>query len=169
MKKGLLIALAALMAMESSAEGTLQPVCKPLVQENVPLQITSYTCGYQRRSDYSPEGIRHSLEYKNVSGKIVEAVEIGLVSFDVWNTFLDRTAGISIEMITPNLSKKGAWVARAYSDFAFLTGVAYVSKVRFNDGTIWSADLDAVGAAMREIEASFDVQKLKGREKPDSE
>jgi hypothetical protein len=45
--------------------------------------------------------------------------------------------------------------------------VAYIAKARFSDGSIWKADLDAIGASMREIEANFDVERLKEREKPD--
>ncbi len=33
-------------------------------------------------------------------------------------------------------SDKGEWVASRYADFSFDTGVAYVSKVRFDDGEI---------------------------------
>ena len=56
--------------------------------------------------------------------------------------------------------------SRAYA-VSFLTGVAYVSKVRFADGTIWAADLDAVAEELRKIEKDFDVMKLKG--KPEKE
>ena len=76
---------------------------------------------------------------------------------------MDRTGGISIEVILPGASDKGTWVARAYADFSFLTGFTYVSKVRFSDGTIWSADLDVIAEEMRKIERDFDVQKLEGR------
>ncbi len=169
MRKWLVVLALMSASLAAPATGALQPVCKALTQDGVPLQITAYACNYQRRSDYSPEGIRHALEYKNVSAKTIEALEIGLVSFNVWNTYMDRTGGISIETIPMNVAKKGTWVASAYRDFAFLTGVAYVAKVRFNDGTIWSADLDAVAAAMREIEGAFNVQTLKTPEKPDTQ
>ena len=59
------------------------------------------------------------------------------------------------------------WVARAYADFSFLTGIAYINKVRFDNGEIWSADLDAVADEMRKIEEDFDVERLE--EKPDKE
>lgn len=151
--------------LEGRAYGQLTPACRVLAQDSVPLQITSYKCKYQGRSDYAPQGIRHAVEYRNASGKIVEAVEVGLVSFDVWNAFMDRTGGLSVERLALNASTKGTWVASAYSDFAFLTGVAYISRVRFSDGSIWSADLDAVAAGMKEVETSFDVQRLRGKDK----
>ena len=45
--------------------------------------------------------------------------------------------------------------------FSFLTGVAYVSKVRFDNGEIWSTDLESIAEELRKIEAEFDVSKLK--------
>jgi hypothetical protein len=59
---------------------------------------------------------------------------------------------------------KGEWVASRYADFSFHTGVGYVSKVRFADGEIWSADT-AILLEMRKIQKDFDVSKLK--KKPD--
>jgi hypothetical protein len=168
MRKLVLIIGGLVLSVCSSAVAAPQPVCKVLPQPEAPVQIAAYTCGYQPGGQYTTEGIRHSLEYKNNGSNVVEAVQIGLVSFDVWNEFLDRTNGIALERLTPSMTKKGTWVARAYSDFAFLTGVAYLAKARFSDGTIWKADLDTIGAAMREIEANFDVERLKEREKPDS-
>ena len=133
----------------------------------MPLNITSYAAVYQEGGRYSTEGIRHTVEYKNNSGKTIVAVQIGLVSFDVWNEFLDRTGGVSLENLDPGESRKGTWVARAYADFSFLTGVAYVSKIRFIDGTIMEADLDAIAQELRKIEEDFDILKLK--KKPSEE
>ncbi|MCF6285451.1 MAG: hypothetical protein L3K26_09705 [Candidatus Hydrogenedentes bacterium] len=132
-------------------------------QESSPLTITSYSAKYQRGSEYAEEGIRHAIKYKNTSKKKVVAVQFGLVSFDVWNEFIDRTGGVGIEDIASGSSKKGTWMARAYSDFSFLTGFAYVSKVRFEDGEIWEADLDDIAEEMQKIEEDFDVQNLKGK------
>jgi trehalose-6-phosphatase len=141
----------------------IEPVAKIMAQKDAPLLITSYSAAYQRGGRYMSEGIRHAVEYKNVSDRQVVAVQIGLVSFDVWNEFMDRTGGVAIVEIAPGGSEKGTWVARAYADFAFLTGFAYVGKVRFSDGTIWAADLDAIAEEMRKIERDFDVQTLKGK------
>jgi len=141
----------------------IEPVAKIIGQKDAPIVITSYSDAYQVGSRYTSEGIRHSVKFKNTSARKIVAVQIGFVSFDVWNEFLDRTGGVSIEDIAPMESKKGTWVASAYADFSFLTGFAYVSHVRFSDGIIWSADLDAIAEEMRKIERDFDVQKLKGK------
>lgn len=142
----------------------VEPVAKIIDQPSSPLTITTYTAKYQEGGRYATEGIRHEVQYKNTSNSQVVASQLGLVSFDVWNEFLDRTGGVSIDDIAPGGSKPGVWVARAYADFSFLTGFAYVSKVRFSDGRIWEADLDAIANEMRKIERGFDVEKLKGKE-----
>lgn len=144
----------------------LPPVAKILPQADSPVEITSYTANYQSGSQYASEGIYHAVEYKNNSSQLIVAVEIGLVSFDVWNEFLDRTRGAAMDLVQPGATKKGRWVATAYADFSFLTGVAYVGRVRFRDGTIWRADLDAIAQVLSEIEANFDVARLKQKEEP---
>jgi hypothetical protein len=48
-----------------------------------------------------------------------------------------------------------------YADFSFLTGVAYISRVRFDDGQIWVADLNAVEGELRKIDKDFDAARLK--------
>lgn len=160
------IALVSLLGLIWASLGAaLQPATKIIAQPDAPIAITSYSAAYRERTNYSQEGIQHSVEYRNNSGKVVDAVEIGLVSFDVWNEFLNRTGGISLETLAPGASKKGLWIASAYADFSFLTGVAYVRRVRFRDGSIWSVDLNAIAQELSSIESGFDVTRLKEKEK----
>ena len=141
----------------------IEPMAKIITQKNAPLIITSYSATYHEKDRFTPEGIHHEVEYKSATNRKIVAVQIGLVSFDVWNEFQDQTGGVSIEEISPGASENGTWITRVYADFSFLTGFAYVSKVRFSDGTIWTADLDAIAKEMRKIELDFDVQKLKDK------
>lgn len=158
------IAITCSLLLAATTAAALEPVAKIIAQPTSPVTVTFYSARYQEGGRYTTEGIRHNVEYKNTSNSAVVAVRIGLVSFDVWNEFLDRTGGVSIEDISPSGTDTGAWVARAYADFSFLTGFAYISKVRFADGRIWEADLDAIANEMRKIERNFDVEKLKGKE-----
>lgn len=135
----LLLCVLLLGAARASPE-RLKSESKIITQPTSPIRLLSYEAGYQPGTTYSREGIRHAAEYQNVSDKAVVAVQISLVSFDIWNEFLDRTAGVDIETIAPQATSKGTWVASRYADFSFHTGVAYVSKVRFEDGQIWQAD-----------------------------
>ncbi len=44
---------------------------------------------------------------------------------------------------------------------AYLIGVLYVSRVRFEDGQIWKADLASVISELKKIDADFDPAVLK--------
>jgi hypothetical protein len=159
---------AAVLATQVVAGADLKPATKIVAQPNAPLVIASYSARYHERSQYVTEGIHHAVQFENKSGRDVEAVQFGFVSFDVWNRFLDRTNGLSIKTITAGKAERGTWVATALSDFSFLTGVAYINRVRFSDGTIWTADMDAVVEELRKIETDFDAALLKNEPKPPS-
>lgn len=135
-----------------------------VTQPNAPLLITSYEAAFQRRTRNRTEGIRHAVKYRSNSSQTIMASEIGLVSFSIFNEFLDRTGGISMDQIEPGGDDSGTWIATAYADFSFHTGVAYVNRVRFVDGTIWEADVDEVMAALREIEEDFDAARLTAKD-----
>lgn len=142
----------------------IEPVAQVISQPDSPLTIISYSAQYLAGlGGYIQEGIHHEVEYDNTSQRPIVAVKIGLVSFNVWNEFLDHTGGVAIEDLAHGATKKGTWIARGYADFGFMTGVAYVNKVRFDDGTIWSADLNAIADELRKIEQSFDVSTLDGK------
>jgi len=82
-----------------------------------PIKIISYNAVYiDSSSTYVSRGIHHNLEYENASGRTVVAVQFGLVSFDIWNEFLDRTGVVTMEAIAAGSKEKGKWVATSYAD-----------------------------------------------------
>jgi len=129
-------------------------------QVDAPIQVTAYRAEYAKRSNDAPEGIRHEVEYRNRSTQKIVAIQFGLVSFDLWNEFLARTAGLSTELISPRARERGAWSTPNDSAFAFHTAVVYVDRVRFESGEIWIADRDAIVTAMRAIQKDFDPANL---------
>jgi len=139
---------------------SLRPDNKIVEQKDAPIQVTSYRTDYQKRTNDSLEGIRHELEYRNRSGKKIVAIQFGLMSFDLWNEFLARTAGLSTEEISPKGKDKGAWVTPTDSSFAFHTAVVYVERVRFESGEIWNEDPELVLTAMRAVQKDFDPTNL---------
>ena len=134
-----------------------------LAQEGAPIVISVYTARYQDRGSYSREGIRHVLQYRNVSKRKIVALQFGLLAFDIFNEFQDRLGGYAIQDVDPGATADGTWVASARAESAFYTGVAYLSKVRFEDGEVWSADLDGITKQVQEIEAGFSVESLQSR------
>lgn len=149
----------------ASAVGTVSAEPPPaahrvLNQSAVPVEITEYTARYQARSRYQSEGIRHEVSYRNASDKKIVAIQFGLLAFNIFNEFQDRLGGFTIENVGIGESESGAWVASALAEAAFYTGVAYVDKVRFEDGVIWSADEDEILEQIREIESDLDAEAL---------
>lgn len=146
-----------------------------LEQSDSPVAITSHESRYQEEDDsrYSmhPARIVHDLKYKNTTDKEIVAVKFGLVEFDAFNEFLDKFTGFTVEKLPAAKEKAGTWVNNAYRAFTFDkygTGVAYVSAVRFADGTIWRADLDKVLEQLRKLESSLkkeDLEEKKGDQK----
>ena len=165
--KSTLLALAASLALiVSDASAQLKPNAKIVAQPDAPITINTYSARYEQRSQYTQEGIQHELQYASKSDKTIVAIQFGLIAFDIWNEFLDRTAGITMDQMVAGKPRTGRWVATAYSAFSFHTGVAYVNRVRFDDGTIWTADQAAILAELRKIESGFDERRLKSETPP---
>ena len=138
----------------------LRPESKIVEQNDAPIVVTAYRAEYTRRTNDTPESIRHEVEYRNRSSQKVVAIQFGLVSFDLWNEFLAKTAGLSTEVVAPKARERGGWSTVTETAFAFNTAVVYVERVRFDSGEIWSADLDPVLSAMRTIQKNFDSANL---------
>ena len=152
--------LALSLAGAAPVSQALRSDSKIVEQVEAPIVVTAYRAEYAKRTNDSPEGIRHEVEYRNRSSQKVVAIQFGLVSFDLWNEFLARTAGISTEAVSPRARERGAWSTATDAAFAFHTAVVYVDRVRFESGEIWTADLDVVIAAMRAIQKDFDPANL---------
>lgn len=143
-----------------------------MVQKNPPLQITTYSAKYESevRGNYisHPDQIEHALKYKNVSDKVIVAMQIGLVSFDAFNNFMDRLNGWAFNKIAIGAEAKGAWNQRPYDAFSFQkygTGFAFVSAVRFEDGSIWLADLEEILEGLQKFEKGLKKEDLEEKKK----
>lgn len=141
-----------------------------LSQKGPPLKITKYDATYEEeyRGSYSnhPDQIKHTVNYKNVSGKLIVAYQIGLVAFDVFNNFMDKFIGWSIEDVAADIESEGIWIQTPYAAFSFKrygTAVTFVNAVRFSDGSIWRADIGEVLTELQKFEK--DVKKEDLQEK----
>jgi len=140
-----------------------------LKQSNAPLTITQYSASFEeersggRYSSGNPDQINHSVTYINSSNKNIVALQIGLASFDAFNGFMGRFSGWTTEKVAAGESKKGEWSHRPYAAFSFKgygTGVAYVNAVRFEDGSIWRANLKEILAEMQKFEKELKAEDL---------
>ena len=139
-----------------------------LDQKDSPLKITAYSAIFEPESrgryDTHSDRIKHDLKYSNVSEKKIVAIRIGIAAFDTFNNFMGRFGGVSIDELQPKAETNGAWTQSPYAAFLFKkfgTGVAYVSELRFDDGTFWRADMDSILAQMRKFEATLVKDDLK--------
>lgn len=159
----LTVTVATLMAgSDHVAAGPPPAEHRVLIQEGAPLKIGPYSAAYQSGNRYMREGIRHEAVVENVTDRKIVAYQLGLLSFNIFNEFQDRLGGYAIEDVAPGSTEDGSWLASALAESSFYTGVAYVSKVRFEDGEVWQADLEEVADQVREIEESFSVESLTG-------
>lgn len=158
MKK--LVMLVAVTVMSACSAWAIDYKSIIIPQTNAPVKITSYKAEFAEGNRYVDRGIEHSVKYKNTGSKRIEAIEFGLLAFDVWNEYLDKTMGISIKANDPGDSEKGTWTSSTYASFSFLTGLAYVSKIRYSDGTIWKADTSEIKTEIMKIQKDFDIKEL---------
>jgi hypothetical protein len=130
-----------------------------VIQPNSPVGITEYKAEFEQAN--AANGINHVLSYTNRGRQKISAVRFGLVAFDVFNGFLGKIEGVAMSDVNVNRSHKGNWIHTPPTAFSFLTGVAYVDTVRFEDGTIWQADPETVVEELRKIDKGFDGRLLK--------
>lgn len=130
-----------------------------------PLEIVAYQARYLDRGNTTPEGIRHEVQVRNVSGQEVVAIGIGFNAFDVFKRYMGRPlTGVSIAPIAvDDTTRWMSWWQTPAASFTFDQygiGVAYVRLVRLADGTVWEADMDYVLDQLQEIEDSLTLEDL---------
>jgi hypothetical protein len=170
MLRSALILVVAL-ALSSDAAAQSDPERNIIVaQPDAPVQIVNYASAYYTSDRYTSEGIHHTVESSNRSGKQLVAMEMGLVSFSVFNDFLDRNYGhtgrFDRKFQEGAKSERSTWVGRAGGEHTHFTGVAWVNRVRFTDGSIWKANQDEVVAVLRKIQSDFDAKDLERSKEP---
>ena len=138
----------------------LKPDHRIVEQTDAPVLVTAYRTEFLKRTSEAPEGLRHDIEYRSRTDQRIVAVQFGLVTFDVWNEFLERTPALASDALAARGRERSSWFTATTSGGAFYTGVVYVERVRFANGEIWTADLETVVAAMRAIQKDFAADQL---------
>lgn len=155
-------AVALCLAAAASAHLVAAPGPKNIIviQPNSPVGITDYKAEYEQAGSMG-QGINHAVSYTNRGRQRISAVRFGLVSFDIFNGFLGKLDGIAMNDVNVNRSQRSSWLQSPPNGFSFLTSVAYVDTVRFEDGSIWQADAETVLEELRKIDKTFDAKQLK--------
>lgn len=142
----------------------LEYVSKIIEQPDAPIKILSYKSSYGMHSKVAlvgekTEGVRHQAEYQNISTRGVSAVELTYVMFDLFNDYLGFAGTIETDFVKAGDKDKADGIASYGS--TFLTGITFVSKVRFADGEVWRTNLDTIVQELAKIDKEFQASALK--------
>lgn len=138
---------------------------KTITVENAPISIKDFRATYNAGSgSYPRPTVVYRLEVKNEVQKKIVAYQIGFMAFDAFKERLGRgLQGYSVADLPAGESKRAGWEhsvleAGLFEDYGM--GIAYPYKVRFDDGSIWEADMSDVLDQLREIESDLSLDDL---------
>jgi len=135
-------------------------------QPNAPLRIAEFEAESQSARSGSQftsarlAGIQYGVEIENISGRKIDAYRLGFVAFNVFNEFLSQFGGYSLDEFDLEDSEGASWYHTISNAQTFHTGVVCVDRVRFENGDVWVADLELIGARLMQIEEDFDLSIL---------
>jgi hypothetical protein len=163
MRKAILLTIACLFFVNFHV-GRIKPVCHIIQPEEPPIKIDKYEAEYKSGKGVGEEGIHHELNYQNMTSRKVVAVEFKFVSYSIWDEYLDTLSGLRIKDIWPyttgQIPDDAHWIQKCVRDFSFHTGFVFLSRVRFENGDIWTADRDMVLSKIRDFDITFDASEL---------
>ena len=133
---------------------------KILEQDDAPVSIRKYEPQPWGTGHDANDGVRHRLRFRNDTDRVVVAVKLGALCYNVFNEFQEGSEAIVVKDILPGMRESDIIVTYHEDPTSFLTGLAYVAKVRFMDGEVWEADSDDLDAQIIAFE-----ERLKGRKK----
>ena len=156
-----------LLAVPSSALGELKTVATVLPQPTSPVQITEFEAEFEgNRVNFwgTPQEarIKHELRYRNASDARIEAVRFTFLSYSVFNEYLVTSSRTAIEEVNPGDRKDKDFSLFGEEFYEFETGLAFVEKVRFENGDIWEFDAFTIVEGVRTLELEFDASLLEG-------
>ena len=98
--------------------------------------------------------------WRNIVDRLIVAVEIGVLDFDVWHEFLEYQLINNFEKLEPRddnrLNYSFTQHGTKYQITRIQTSFAYVSRVMFEDGEIWERSLEQVTEEVQKTEPDFD-------------
>jgi len=124
-----------------------------LNQPEAPVHITTYEADYAGTRLFQSDGIRHEVDFRNAGDQRVVAVRFAFVMYSVFNDVIDDARGVLLDPLSPGRGADENWTHDPPDAATFHVGAAYVDKVRLADGTIWSADEEAISQQLDRLDA----------------
>lgn len=134
-----------------------------LEQPDLSVQLQEYAASYSRGAS---SGIEHEITIRNTTGLKLVAVEIGFVSFDPFDDFLHFGIGFARPNLEMGERKQLSWRWSPRNDFQFYTGIAFVYQLRFTNGEIYEADMQAIA---KQILGTFGIDVPEDKLEPEGE
>jgi hypothetical protein len=135
---------------------------KILEQDDAPVSIRKYEPQSWGTGNHATDGVHHRLRFRNDTDRIVVAVKLGALCYNVFNEFQEGSESIVVKDILPGKRESDVIITYHDDPNAFLTGLTYVAKVRFIDGEAWEADSDDLDAQIIAFEDRLKRRKKDG-------
>jgi len=139
-------------------------------QPDSPVIIVKYEAQLQQGGgEYwsgDQQGIYQIVEYENVSGRKIVAVQLSFFHFNVWNECMEGTmySGVIytderlssttvdlVEDLMPGGNGKILNMPGFANPNLFLTGIVGITKVRFADGEVWKAETKDIAMQLSDV------------------
>ena len=143
------VALALLCACAGPSHARWKESSQVLNLKEQPLSITEFKYTVRARES-TEDNFSVSYKFLNTTDKPILAAEFRILFFDIFDRPLDN---LSLYMVEKTLSAKtedkGVAVFGISNFFLVYKAIAYVSRVRFEDGTIWESDYKEVANSLQ--------------------
>lgn len=113
------------------------------------VQLTGSSLGFE----YKNRNFQINGETEFTLTKNIHAVEIRHALYDVFGKHIQNLSNREVKDMAPGpLKVDGTWRAQDSYVSRLLTNVTYVARVRFEDGTQWVADWEAVAIELGKLQ-----------------
>jgi hypothetical protein len=129
-----------------------EPRAVVLDQPDAPLTVAPYETSYDGVRLFQADGIRHEIRVRNTGDRRVVAAKFVFVMFSVFNDVIGEESGVLLSPLAVGARLQESWTTDPPNASTYHIGVVYVAKVRFGDGTVWSADAQRIDARLRRID-----------------
>jgi hypothetical protein len=148
----------------SSAAAETGPVSIQLNQLDAPLEILEYSARFtEDPTNREAGGIEHRLMCQNVGDQNIVAVEMTFLSFNLWNELFARSKHTFVRPLHADEEVELKWLVplgESIDGSLFHSGVAYTSRLRFENGEIWSADLSEIALVLEKVAPQLSPSSL---------
>ena len=155
MKKLFFPVLLAALIHASSIALYAQAKLNILPQRTTPIKIEKFETQFKTPPEYRYGAVVHKIAFKNVTRRVVDAVQFRIISFDVFEGIQNNIAAVCTEPLLPGMPLKGEWYNDYEEAFMFGRGILYVEKVKYIDGELWEADAENILYSMKDIREDF--------------